>query len=261
MDPGRRREWRRRLADGPLSGTDSFALLDAYGIPTPRSRQVSSPDEAAAAARAIGFPVVMKTDEPSISHKSDVGGVVLGVTSAAAAASAYGDLAARLGSRVVVSATAPEGVELALGVVRDPGLGPLVVLGAGGVLVEVLADRVVRLAPLDEEQALSGLACLRARRCCSTASGGPVPPTGTRWLRPSSPSPIWRSTWSTRSTRSMSTLFVADLGGAWPSTSSSRSGATAWASDQGQRGRLAPGLTAPSRSWGTAVRSDRGRGG
>ncbi len=162
MDPGRRREWRRRLADGPLSGTDSFALLDAYGIPTPRSRQVSSPDEAAAAARAIGFPVVMKTDEPSISHKSDVGGVVLGVTSAAAAASAYGDLAARLGSRVVVSATAPEGVELALGVVRDPGLGPLVVLGAGGVLVEVLADRVVRLAPLDEEQALSGLACLRA---------------------------------------------------------------------------------------------------
>ncbi len=162
LDPERRREWRRRLADGPLSGTDSFALLDAYGIPTPRSRQVSSPDEAAAAARAIGFPVVMKTDEPSISHKSDVGGVVLGITSAAAAASTYGDLAARLGSRVVVSATAPEGVELALGVVRDPGLGPLVVVGAGGVLVEVLADRVVRLAPLDEEQALSGLARLRA---------------------------------------------------------------------------------------------------
>jgi acyl-CoA synthetase (NDP forming) len=162
LDPERRRAWRRRLANGPLSGTDSFALLHAYGIPTPRSRQVSSPDEAAAAARDIGFPVVMKTDEPSISHKSDVGGVALGVTSAEAAASTYRDLATRLGSRVVVSATAPEGVELALGVVRDPDLGPLVVMGAGGVLVEVLADRVVRLAPLDEEQALAGLARLRA---------------------------------------------------------------------------------------------------
>ena len=62
----------------------------------------------------------------------------------------------------MVSATAPDGVELALGVVRDPDLGPLVVVGAGGVLVEVLADRVVRLAPLDEEQALEGLARLRA---------------------------------------------------------------------------------------------------
>ena len=162
LDHERRREWRRRLADGPLSGTDSFALLDAYGIPTPRCRQVSSPDSAAAAARAIGFPVVVKTDEPSIGHKSDVGGVVLGVTTAAAAAAAYRDLATRLGSRVVVSATAPEGVELALGVVRDPDLGPLVVVGAGGLLVEVLADRVVRLAPLDEERAREGLARLRA---------------------------------------------------------------------------------------------------
>jgi acetate---CoA ligase (ADP-forming) len=162
LDHERRREWRRRLADGPLSGTDSFALLDAYGIPTPRCRQVSSPDAAAAAARAIGFPVVVKTDEPSIGHKSDVGGVVLGVTTAAAAAAAYRDLATRLGSRVVVSATAPEGVELALGVVRDPDLGPLVVVGAGGLLVEVLADRVVRLAPLDEERAREGLARLRA---------------------------------------------------------------------------------------------------
>jgi acyl-CoA synthetase (NDP forming) len=162
LDRERCREWRRRLASGPLPGTVSFALLGDYGIPTPRSQRVSSPDEAAAAARAIGFPVVVKTDEPSISHKSDVGGVVMGVSTAAAAASAYRDLAARLGPRVMVSATAPEGVELALGVVRDPNLGPLVVVGAGGVLVEVLADRVVRLPPLDEEQANEALAQLRA---------------------------------------------------------------------------------------------------
>jgi acetate---CoA ligase (ADP-forming) len=162
LDRERRREWLGRLARGPLSVGDSFALLDAYGIPTPRSQQVSSPDEAAAAAGAIGFPVVMKTATPSISHKSDVGGVVLGVRTPAAAAATYGELATRLGPEVVVSATAPEGPELALGMMRDPVLGPLIVLGAGGVLVEVLADRVVRLAPLDKERALEGLTCLRA---------------------------------------------------------------------------------------------------
>jgi hypothetical protein len=123
---------------------------------------VSSPDEAAAAADAIGFPVVLKTDEPSISHKSEVGGVVLGVTTPAAASAAFGDLATRLGPRILVSASAREGVELALGVVRDPQLGLLMVVGAGGVLVEVLADRVVRLPPMDEAQAREDLGRLRA---------------------------------------------------------------------------------------------------
>ncbi len=160
-DLERQATWRRRLAAGPLQGDDAFALLRAYGIATPPSRAVSSAEEAAAAARAIGFPVVLKTDEPSIAHKSDVGGVVPGIADPDAAAAAYTDLATRLGPRVLVSATAPDGVELALGVVRDPHLGPLVVVGAGGVLVEFLADRSVRMPPIDEDGARDAVARLR----------------------------------------------------------------------------------------------------
>ena len=172
-DLEREATWRRRLAAGPLQGDDAFALLRAYGIATPASRAVSSAEEAAAAAREIGFPVVCKTDEPSVAHKSDVGGVVLGITDPAAAAAAYADLAARLGPRVVVSAMAPAGVELALGVVRDPHLGPLVVVGAGGVLVELLGDRSVRMAPVDEDGARDAVARLRVSALLDGVRGAP----------------------------------------------------------------------------------------
>jgi len=76
----------------------------------------------------LGYPVVLKTDEPSITHKSDVGGVALGVADADAVIEAYDDLSRRLGRRVMVAATSPPGVEMALGLIRDPHLGPLVVV-------------------------------------------------------------------------------------------------------------------------------------
>ena len=74
---------------------------------------------------------MIKTDEPHIAHKSDVGGVRLGLAGPEAAGAAYDDLAARLGPRVLVCQTAPPGTELALGLVRDAVLGPLLVIGAG----------------------------------------------------------------------------------------------------------------------------------
>jgi hypothetical protein len=105
-------------------------------------------DGALAAADQIGYPVVLKTDEPEIAHKSDVGGVLLGINNAAALTAAYRDLAGRLGRRVQVCQTVPAGPELALGIVTDPELGPLIVVGAGGLLVELLADRVVAMPPV-----------------------------------------------------------------------------------------------------------------
>jgi hypothetical protein len=123
------------------------------------------------AAEALGYPVVMKTDDPSVAHKSDVGGVVLGVTGPEAAAVTYEELGRRFGPRMLVAETAPEGVEMALGLVRDPHVGPLVVVGAGGVLVDLLADRVVRLPPLDEERALAALARLRMAPVLDGARG------------------------------------------------------------------------------------------
>jgi acyl-CoA synthetase (NDP forming) len=161
IDGIRQKRWRDRLARDPLTGAEGFALLADYGIPVVGTHPVSSAAEAVEAADTLGYPVVLKTDNPAVAHKSDVGGVVLGVGDAPSVAAAYDDLARRLGRRVLVSSTEAEGVELALGLVHDRQLGPLVVVGAGGVLVEVLADRAVRLPTLDEAGALRALDGLR----------------------------------------------------------------------------------------------------
>jgi acyl-CoA synthetase (NDP forming) len=132
-----------------LAGSAALlGLLREYGIATVRAEQAADAQAAAAAADAIGYPVVLKTDEPGIAHKSDVGGVLLGLRGPKELAAGYADLAGRLGRRVLVCAAARPGVELALGIVRDPYLGPLIVVGAGGILVELLADRVVALPPV-----------------------------------------------------------------------------------------------------------------
>ena len=87
------------------------------------SRPASTADEAVAAAEAVGFPAVLKTAAPSLLHKSDVGGVRLGLVDDAGVRAAYDDVAGRLGPQVAVGAMAPAGVEVALGVVRDPTFG------------------------------------------------------------------------------------------------------------------------------------------
>ena len=116
---------------------------------------------------------MLKTGEPA-AHKTEVGGVLLGLHDASAVAAGYDDLAARLGPRVLVSATAPVGVELSVGVADDPLLGPVVVLAAGGVLVEVLADRAVALPPLDDARAGRLLDRLRVRPLLDGVRGRPA---------------------------------------------------------------------------------------
>jgi acyl-CoA synthetase (NDP forming) len=148
-DIARRDRWLHRLSLGPLDGAASLALVRDYGIAVPRHAAVSSAEHAIEAAESIGWPVVLKTDEPGIAHKSDASGVILGLDSPAALGRAYEELAGRLGSRAIVMSMAPAGPELALGIIRDPLLGPVVVVGAGGLLVELLADRAVALPPID----------------------------------------------------------------------------------------------------------------
>jgi len=158
----------------PTGGPELFGLLREYGIPAVRTEAAASRDAALAAASAIGYPVVIKTDEPGIAHKSDVGGVRLGLAGPAEAGAAYDDLAARLGPRVVVCETAPPGTELALGIVTDPALGPLLVVGAGGVLVEILAERAVLLAPVTRSAALAALRRLRIAPVLAGSRGQPA---------------------------------------------------------------------------------------
>ena len=172
-DETRRSRWRAMVEKGDLTGAQALALLGEYGIGTARSRDVATRSDALDAARSIGFPVVLKTDEPGISHKSDVGGVALGLVDEAGVVVAYDDLATRFGSRVLVSAMVPTGVELALGVVDDPLLGPLVVVGAGGVLVEVLRDRAVLLPTNDRERARAALDRLALRPVLDGVRGAP----------------------------------------------------------------------------------------
>jgi acyl-CoA synthetase (NDP forming) len=148
-------------------------LLANYGIAVARSLATSDLSAAHAAAEHIGYPVVLKTDEPAIQHKSDVGGVVLGIRDPAQLTAAYKEVASRLGSRVLVCQTVPTGTELALGIVRDPELGPLIVVGAGGVLVELLADRAVALPPVGPAQAEELLAGLRVARLLAGVRGAP----------------------------------------------------------------------------------------
>jgi acyl-CoA synthetase (NDP forming) len=162
----------------PAGGPELFGLLRDYGIPVARTRAAATRTQALAAADEIGYPVVVKTGEPGIAHKSDVGGVRLGLAGPAEAGAAYDDLAARLGPRVVVCETAPPGTELALGVVRDPALGPLLVIGAGGVLIEILAERAVLLAPVTRSAALAALRRLRIAPVLAGSRGQPAADLG-----------------------------------------------------------------------------------
>jgi len=169
-DPARRRRWAGRLTEGPAV---LFDLLRDYGIAAVRARAARTRDGALAAAAEIGYPVALKTDEPHIAHKSDAGGVHLGLRDPAAAGAAYDDLAARLGPRVLVCEMAAPGTELTLGLVRDASLGPLLVIGAGGVLVEIFSERTVVLAPVTRSSALAVLARLRLAAVLAGARGQP----------------------------------------------------------------------------------------
>jgi acetate---CoA ligase (ADP-forming) len=148
----------RSLAGGGgwLNATDAQALLGASGVAVARARLARTPDEAAQAASEIGFPVALKADGPSLVHKTEVGGVKLGIASAQAVREAYTDFAGRLGDRlegVLVQAMVTGGVEMVVGALNDPSFGPLVMCGTGGIFVELVGDTVFRMCPLTEADA------------------------------------------------------------------------------------------------------------
>ena len=148
---------------------DLQPLLEAYGIPCAAGHPASTPDEAAVVAQRYGFPVALKVLSPDITHKSDVGGVVLGLTSASEVTRAAGAMLARIRTErpqaairgVLVQPMVTPGRELLLGMVRDPQFGPLIMVGLGGIYVEVLKDTVARLAPVSVPEALTMLDELR----------------------------------------------------------------------------------------------------
>ncbi len=132
------------------------ALLDCYGIPTVPSVPAGTAPEAVAAAERLGYPVAVKVADPSVVHKTDVGGVHLALSTPAAVRDAYHLIAAALGElrpAVVVQPMATGEAELVAGVVHDPLFGSLVMLGLGGVHTDLLGDRTFRLLPMTDVDA------------------------------------------------------------------------------------------------------------
>ena len=157
----RRRVTGQARVPGPVDEAAGLALLAAYDIPVVPHRVIETESAAAEAATHIGYPVAVKTAMPQILHKTERGGVHLDLTDESALRAAWRDLAARLGPRAIVARMMPRGVEIALGMVRDSQFGPLVIVSAGGVLVELLTDRRAALAPFGPATAhrlLDGLA-------------------------------------------------------------------------------------------------------
>src|SRR5277367_2244150 len=153
-----------------LTAPEARGVCEAYEIAIAREGVASSAEEAAELASGIGFPVVMKIVSPQILHKTEAGGVIVGVKSAAAAKDAY---AAIVGNAkkydakaeilgVQVQQMLAGGQEVIIGAVTDPAFGKLVAFGLGGILVEVLKDITFRLAPATKEDALSMLDGIQA---------------------------------------------------------------------------------------------------
>jgi acyl-CoA synthetase (NDP forming) len=166
VDAARRERW------GGRGTADWQGLLADYGIAVAPATVVASRDDALAAAEEAGYPVVLKTAEEAIHHKTEADGVRLGLADRDAVGAAYDDLAERLGPRVMVQRKVT-GVEVALGIVRDPLLGPLVMVAAGGVLVELVAERAVALPPVGRETAEQMVGRLRVARLLDGYRGSP----------------------------------------------------------------------------------------
>lgn len=155
-------------------------VLAAYGIPTPRQGFAASAAEAASVAREVGFPVAIKLASDTILHKSDVGGVVLGLANEDAVAAAFTSIETKLGERrgemrgVLVQQMVQGGVETFVGATRDPQFGHLLGFGIGGVNVELWKDVVFRVAPLRDTEARQMIDQIRARALLEGFRGGPV---------------------------------------------------------------------------------------
>jgi acyl-CoA synthetase (NDP forming) len=179
--PATARTVRRRLPDGPLTEAAAQELLGFAGVPFPESEVVTSPAEAAEAAARIGFPVVMKIVSADLPHKTEVGGVVLGVADAAAAAAEFTALTARVTAArpdaevtgVLVARTAPQGPEVIVGTRCDPVFGPVILVGTGGVQAELFRDVATRVGAVDRKEALRMIAETRGHALLTGFRGLP----------------------------------------------------------------------------------------
>lgn len=172
FDRERVREVLDRCPDGPLHSKALAAVLSACGIPLAPHRHAADESAVLTSARTLGYPLVLKTAQPEVIHKSDVGGVVIGLAHEEALREAYRKLLS-LGPEVLVQSVAEAGLEWFVGGRRDRTFGPAVVTGPGGIHVELLGETAIRVGPLAEEEAGSMLDELKGGKLLSGARGRP----------------------------------------------------------------------------------------
>jgi len=157
-------------------------VLEAYGVPMPETVVAATADDAAAAAARVGFPVAIKLASPTITHKTEVGGVALGVADEAGVRAAFAGMRSRLEAAgraaemtgVIVQPMIPRGVEIFVGATRTPDFGPLIAFGIGGVDVELWKDVVFRVHPITDLDAREMLGQIRGEKLLDGFRGGPV---------------------------------------------------------------------------------------
>lgn len=177
MDSSKIATWKQRLAaheSESLGETEALALLADFALPVVSHDLVSNEAELLTAATRTGYPLVLKTAEPGINHKSDSNGVFVNIQTQADLLKHYRDLCTRLGPAALVSQMVGQGVEIALGTVNDPQFGPIVMVAAGGILVELLSDRAVAMCPVSPRQAEAMLSSLKANRLLLGVRGKPA---------------------------------------------------------------------------------------
>ena len=172
MDPGEL--IRRAKSEGRnlLLEHEAKQLISSYGISVTEIELARNEDEAVEAAKRIGFPVVLKIVSPDVVHKSDVGGVKVNLRDDEEVRRAYREIIESVKSKIpnarivgiLVQEFAPPGLELIIGLIRDPQFGPTVMFGLGGVFVEVFRDVSFRVAPLSDEDAESMMKEIKAYR-------------------------------------------------------------------------------------------------
>jgi acyl-CoA synthetase (NDP forming) len=165
-----------------LTEGEGHSVLSRYGIPSPEGRSCSSVDAALACAKAIGYPVALKIDSAQISHKTDIGAVLLNIPNDAKLKASYTRIMANCRKEhpaiedlnVLVQRMAPDGIDVILGMKMDEQFGPAIVLGMGGVLVEVLRDTAIRVAPIRHTEAMEMIRELSGFRLLEGYRGKPA---------------------------------------------------------------------------------------
>ncbi|MCK4764930.1 MAG: acetate--CoA ligase family protein, partial [Candidatus Aminicenantes bacterium] len=166
--------------EGVIVGDEALDILSAYGVQVAGYRYADTADQAAAIAREISYPVVMKIATPAVVHKTEVGGVIVDLRSDGEVEKAFEELKSRVGKlkkgehfSVAVQQMITGGIETVIGMTTDPSFGPLIMFGLGGIYVEVMKDVAFRINPLTDQGTKEMIESLRSYPLLTGFRGAP----------------------------------------------------------------------------------------